>query len=64
MKYKVTFTQCLTQDETNEVIVEASNDTEARKKVSNVEYDNINVINANVIEIKNFNIIKVEEISQ
>ena len=42
MKYKVTFTQCLTQDETNEVIVEASNDTEARKKVSNVEYDNIN----------------------
>ena len=62
MKYKVTFTQCLTQDETNEVIVEASNEKEARRKVIDIEYDTIDVTDANVIKVENFNITKVEEL--
>ena len=62
MKYKVTFTQRLTQDETNEVIVEAPNEKEARRKVIDIEYDTIDVTDANVIKVENFNITKVEEL--
>ena len=62
MKYKVTFTQRLTQDETNEVIVEAPNEKEARRKVTDIEYDTIDVTDANVIKVENFNITKVEEL--
>lgn len=62
MKYKITFTQRLTQDETNEVIVEASNEKEARRKVTDIEYDTIDVTDANVIKVENFTITKVEEL--
>ena len=62
MKYKVTFTQRLTQDETNEVIIDASNEKEARRKVTDLEYDTIDVTEANVIKVENFNITKVEEL--
>ena len=62
MKYKVTFTQRLTQDETNEVIVEAPNEKEARRKVTDLEYDTIDVTDANVIKVENFNITKVEKL--
>ena len=62
MKYKVTFTQRLTQDETNEVIIDASNEKEARRKVTDLEYDTIDVTDANVIKVENFNITKVEEL--
>lgn len=62
MKYKVTFTQRLTQDETNEVIIDAPNEKEARRKVTDLEYDTIDVTDANVIKVENFNITKVEEL--
>jgi DNA-dependent RNA polymerase auxiliary subunit epsilon len=62
MKYKVTFTQRLTQNETNEVIVEASSEKEARRKVTDIEYDTISVTDAKVIKVENFNITKVEEL--
>ena len=62
MKYKVTFSQRLTQDETNEVIIEAINEKEARRKVTDLEYDTIDVTDANVIKVENFNITKVEEL--
>ena len=62
MKYKVTFTQRLTQDETNEVIIDAINEKEARRKVTDLEYDTIDVTDANVIKVENFNITKVEEL--
>ena len=62
MKYKVTFSQRLTQDETNEVIIDASNEKEARRKVTDLEYDTIDVTDANVIKVENFNITKVEEL--
>jgi len=62
MKYKVTFSQRLTQDETNEVIIDASNEKEARRKVTDLEYDTIDVTEANVIKVENFNITKVEEL--
>ena len=62
MKYKVTFSQRLTQDETNEVIIDASNEKEARRKVTDLEYDTIDVTDANVIKVENFTITKVEEL--
>ena len=62
MKYKVTFTQRLTQDETNEVIIDAPNEKEARRKVTDLEYDTIDATDANVIKVENFNITKVEKL--
>ena len=62
MKYKIIFSQRITQDETNEVIVEAINEKEARRKVTDLEYDTIDVKDANVIKVENFNITKVEEL--
>ena len=64
MKYKVTFTQRLTQDETNEVIIEAPNEKEAKKKVINLDYNSVEVINANVVKVENFNITGVEKIHE
>jgi hypothetical protein len=64
MKYKVTFSQRLTQDETNEVIIDAINEKEARRKVTDLEYDTVDVTEANVIKVENFNITGVEEISE
>jgi hypothetical protein len=61
MKYKVIFSQQIVQDETNEVLIEASNKEEAINKVKDMEYDSVEILNATVSDVKNFNIIKVEE---
>ena len=64
MKYKVTFSQRITQDETNEVIIDAINEKEARRKVTDLEYDTIDVTDANVIKVDNFNIEKIEKLGE
>ena len=64
MKYKVTFSQRITQDETNEVIIEAINEKEARRKVTDLEYDTIDVTDANVIKVDNFTIKTIEKLDE
>ena len=64
MKYKVTFSQRITQDETNQVTIEAESEKEAENKVKNLSYDALEVINANVIKIDNFHIEKIEKLTE
>jgi hypothetical protein len=64
MKYKVTFSQRITQDETNEVIIDAINEKEARRKVTDLEYDTIDVTDANVIKVDNFTIKTIEKLDE
>lgn len=64
MKYKVTFSQRITQDETNEVIIDAINEKEARRKVTDLEYDAIDVTDANVIKVDNFTIKTIEKLDE
>lgn len=64
MKYKVKFSQRVTQDETNVVIVEANSEKEARNKISNYDYDDVEICDANVISVDNLNITSVEEVDE
>ena len=62
MIYKITFSEEVTQEEISFVEVEADSEEEAIDMVENGEYYEINILSADVIDNKDFKIIKVESI--
>lgn len=61
-KYRVKFSQTVVQDEVLFTVIEADSEEDAKKKIENLEYVEVNPESVDVNDVSNLEILSIEKV--